>query len=52
MEAGELHAFVDGQPLTRAHCKATLIAAAAAAAAQREAEEAAKALALAASAAV
>jgi predicted glutamine amidotransferase len=39
MESGELHAFVDGRPLTRAVCKATLIAAAAAAAAQREAEE-------------
>ena len=47
MEAGELQAFVDGQPLTRTVCKATLIAAAAAAAAQREAEEAAKAAALA-----
>jgi len=52
MEAGELQAFVDGQPLTRTVCKATLIAAAAAAAAQREAEEAAKAAALAAPAAV
>jgi predicted glutamine amidotransferase len=51
MESGELQAFVDGIPLTRTVCKATLIAAAAAAAAQREAEEAAKAAALAASAA-
>ncbi|NBW50102.1 MAG: class II glutamine amidotransferase [Betaproteobacteria bacterium] len=51
MESGELQAFVDGKPLTRTVCKATLIAAAAAAAAQREAEEAAKAAALAASAA-
>ncbi|MDT7516952.1 class II glutamine amidotransferase [Rhodoferax mekongensis] len=51
MESGELQAFVDGVPLTRTVCKATLIAAAAAAAAQREAEEAAKAAALAASAA-
>lgn len=42
MEAGELQAFADGQPLTRTFCKATLIAAAAAAAAQREAEEAAR----------
>jgi predicted glutamine amidotransferase len=50
MESGELQAFVDGIPLTRTVCKATLIAAAAAAAAQREAEEAAKAAALAASA--
>jgi len=52
MEAGELQAFVDGQPLTRTVCKTTLIAAAAAAAAQREAEEAAKAAARAAPAAV
>ncbi len=51
MESGELQAFVDGIPLTRTVCKATLIAAAAAAAAQREAEEAAKAAALAASSA-
>jgi glutamine amidotransferase len=43
MEAGELQAFVDGRPLSRAVCKATLIAAAAAAAILREAEEAAKA---------
>jgi len=49
MESGELQAFVDGRPLTRAVCKATLIAAAAAAAAQREAEEAAKVATLAAS---
>ena len=47
MESGELQAFVDGRPLTRALSKATLTAAAAAAAAQREAEEAAKASALA-----
>jgi predicted glutamine amidotransferase len=50
MDSGALHAFVDGQPLARANCKATLIAAAAAAAAQREAEEAAQASARAASA--
>ncbi len=50
MQSGELQAFVDGRPLTRALCKATLTAAAAAAAAQREAQEA-KAAALAASAA-
>jgi predicted glutamine amidotransferase len=47
MEAGELQAFVDGRPLTRTLCKATLTAVAAAAAALREAEEAAKAAALA-----
>ncbi|WP_296510798.1 class II glutamine amidotransferase [Rhodoferax sp.] len=51
MESGELQAFAEGRPLTRALCKTTLTPVAAAAAAQREAEEAAKAAALAASAA-
>lgn len=48
MENGELLAFVDGEPVARALCTATLTPVAAAAAAQREKEEAAKTAALAA----